>query len=98
MVIIGPNGTVFPKRVNPHPFELLSPEHLLVQALSDPATRADWDGNHKTTTLSDELVNNLYWPFRLLADPVAHRVRILTHRGAIWEVGSEPCRPSVGRA
>lgn len=85
----GPNGPLYPKRVNPHPFELLSAEHLTFRALSNPATRTDWNGNPKGSTVGDELVNNLYWPFRLLADPVAHRVRVLTQRGAIWELGSE---------
>ena len=87
--IVGPDGPVQPKRVNPHPFELLSPEHITLRALTDPATRTDWAGQTKSFYPADEWVNNLYWPFRLLPDPVTHRVHILTHRGAIWEMGSE---------
>lgn len=61
-----------------------------MSAHSDPATKTDWGGNPTTSFLSDdELVNNLYWPFRLLSDPTTQRVRILTHRGAFWELGSE---------
>src|SRR6185369_9229126 len=60
--VIGPDGLPFPppKRVNPHPFELLSAEHITVQALSNPATRSDWSGQPKQANFTDEQVNNLY--------------------------------------
>ena len=86
-IVIGPGD--FLTKVHPHPFELLSPEHITMRALTDPATRTDGAGQPKTTKFSDQFVNNLFWPFRLLADPVTHRVRVLTHRGAVWEMGSE---------
>lgn len=86
--VVGPND--FQTRVHPHPFELLSPEHIDMQAITDTTTRTNWSGQPKSSQFTpEEWVNNLYWPFRLLADPVAHRVRVLTHRGVIWEMGNE---------
>jgi hypothetical protein len=95
--VIGPNGSQFLTRVHPHPFELLTPEHISMQAITDPASRTDWGGQAKTSQFTDEeWVDNLYWPFRLLPDPVAHRVRVLTHRGAFWEMGSESIQTHGG--
>lgn len=37
----------------------------------------------------ESLVNNLFWPFRLFPDAVTKRIRVLTHRGAVWELGAE---------
>jgi hypothetical protein len=85
-------------RVHPHPHELLSPEHVYLATETDPASRrfpADVTPPvlpREDYRVSERRFHNLFWPFRLLADPVANRVRLLTHRGALWSLGGEPLR------
>lgn len=74
--------------VYPFPAELLPSEYIRSQAFHDPATVVDLSGQLVVKTF-DLVYGNLSWPFRLLSDPVAHRVRVLTHRGVFWELGSE---------
>lgn len=92
-------------RVYPHPFELLSAEHVTQETLTDPASIVLLQYNrpehrfvieNRTLVLPREKlrvpekrVNNLFWPFRVLRDPVSNRIRVLTHRGAVWELGAE---------
>jgi hypothetical protein len=85
-------------RIHPHPFEVLSPEHLVLSTLSDPTSRAmqfpapvtpPFDPTKDLDRVPESLVNNLFWPFRLLPDSNSQRIRILTHRGAVWELGAE---------
>lgn len=75
--------------LHPYPFELMSAEHAYLATLSDPATKA-YDPRRAVPTAADERrVHNLWWPFRVFADPVAKRVRVLTNRGLLWELGGE---------
>lgn len=93
------------KRVHPHPFELLSAEHIYTRTSTDPASRflfpttypeLPGDGVHggaprpgENWRTPESEVNNLFWPFRVFVDPLTQRVRVLTHRGAVWELGAE---------
>ena len=71
-------------QVNPYPFELLSAEVTLMQTQSDPATRSGSD-------VGDEpLVSTLFWPYRVLRDPATGTIRLLTHRGMVWQLTGEP--------
>jgi|GEM_PF-3328867 len=98
-------------RVHPHPFELLSAEHIYLRTSSDPASRvmeATFNGPNVALPggppkpgdgwrIPESEVNNLFWPFRLFVDPVSQRIRVLTHRGAVWELGAE-VRQGLGDA
>jgi hypothetical protein len=75
---------------NPYPFELMAPEtvHLLTQ--SDPATRTGVFGTGYSQDSPDEqVVQSLWWPYRVLVDPSSQRVRLLTSRGMLWELTGE---------
>ncbi|HEY2511066.1 MAG TPA: hypothetical protein VGI39_09430, partial [Polyangiaceae bacterium] len=78
-------------RVNPMPYELLTPEQITQQTLSDPASRQNLDGTavSGSTTLTERVAIQPWWPFRLFDDPVSGRIRVLTHRGVLWELGGE---------
>ncbi|HEY6556973.1 MAG TPA: hypothetical protein VI072_06855 [Polyangiaceae bacterium] len=78
-------------QAHPHPMEMWSPEHVYLVTRSSAAARTELNGQPLTTTSarSEDVTNNLYWPFRLLVDPVRQRVRMLTHRGAVSELGGE---------
>jgi hypothetical protein len=81
--------------VYPHPYELWSPEHIQVGAMADPASEVFTATGTPPVLPRDKYrvldwyTYNLFWPFRLLRDPDTGRVRVLTHRGAVWELGSE---------
>lgn len=84
-----------------HPAELLSPEHVYLVSQTDPNSRVypidpkiytDYQPPQlpsQAWRVQERRINNLFWPFRILADPVAKRIRILTDRGAVWELGGE---------
>ena len=80
---------------HPHPLELFSAEHLYLSTLSDPNGRELHPLTRPARSPEDDpltqegVINNLYWPFRLLPDPTTGRIRVLTHRGMIWELGAE---------
>jgi hypothetical protein len=69
-----------PHFVHPHPLELWSPEQVREGVLCDPAQRGG----------ADKELQALFWPFRLFTDPAKKRTLVLTHRGALWQLGSEP--------
>ena len=75
--------------VHPFPMELLPLHSILPQASADPSGQTNLNGEPKPPASFDDTFSNLFWPFRLLADPTTRRVRVLTHRGAFWELGSE---------
>jgi hypothetical protein len=94
----------FGAQVHPHPFELLSAEHVTLKSQTDPHSivllewvkREGWQVTNQPVVLPrdqyrvpEQLLNNLFWPFRVLPDPVTGRIRVLTHRGAVWELGAE---------
>lgn len=91
---LGNSGAVAPwggpllTATHPYPFELMSPEHAYFKTMSDPTTRVHQDGT-TTGSFDERRIPNLWWPFRLLSDPVNKRVRLLTNRGLIWELGGE---------
>lgn len=88
-------------RMHPHPFELASAEHVLLRTHTDPGSIELLDPNsglpsgipvslpRDADRVPESLVNNLFWPFRILPDPTTQRIRVLSHRGALWELGSE---------
>jgi hypothetical protein len=111
---LSPQSVFIPRAVRlfPHPFELLSAEHIYAQASSDPASQlmlgaqpypppaATLPGGtpqlpRDAWRLPESQVNNLFWPFRLFVDPASMRVRLLTDRGVVWELGAE-IRPALG--
>jgi hypothetical protein len=63
-------GGIFLTAVHPHPFELLSPEHITMQALTDAATRTDGTGQPKTGSFFGRLCQQ-----SILAVPAAGRPR-----------------------
>jgi hypothetical protein len=94
----------YSERVSPYPFELMSPEHVTLAMRTDPATQVfspDYPAPvlpHGSWRTVDRLTENLWWPYRILRDPMTKRVRLLTSRGAMWELGGqvlhglgEPC-------
>lgn len=85
----------YSERISPYPIELMSPEHITFQMMTDPASRIfstlvpqpvfpkdAWRAQDRGT-------DNLWWPYRLLRDPATKRVRVLTSRGALWELGGQ---------
>jgi hypothetical protein len=99
-------------RLFPHPFELLSAEHIYSQASSDPQSRIMLGAQpypppspslpggppqlpRDLWRIPESEVNTLFWPFRLFVDPASKRVRLLTDRGAVWELGAE-LRQGIG--
>jgi len=92
-------------RIHPPPFELLSAEHIYLRTTSDPSSRLLYAATYPYSPLPgvhsgppypgeewrtpESEVNNLFWPFQLFVDPASQRVRVLTNRGAIWELGGE---------
>lgn len=88
-------------RMHPHPFELASAEHVLLRTYTDPSSiQLLGTGSPQPLDIAvqlprdkalvpESLVNNLFWPFRILTDPVTQRIRVLSHRGALWELGAE---------
>jgi hypothetical protein len=111
--VFSPQSFLNPRatRLFPHPFELLSAEHIYAQASSDPASQFMFgyqpypqlaglpNGTPQLPRdawrIPESEVNNLFWPFRLFVDPMSMRVRLLTDRGAVWELGAE-IRPALG--
>lgn len=101
-------------RVHPHPRELVADKLIALEPASDPKSRFHVD-NSKNQGIWEQLfpgkddwrametgVSNRAWPFQIFPDPVTGRVRVLTQRGAIWELGAEqrqgigePCQDSV---
>lgn len=74
--------------VHPYPFEMMSPEHGYFKTMSDPPSRVHQDGT-TTGSFGERRVPNLWWPFRVLSDPTTKRVRFLSNRGLLWELGGE---------
>ncbi len=74
--------------VHPFPAELLPLDTVGSKGFHAPGSETTLDGA-PTTRDFDASFGNLAWAFRLLPDPTTQRVRILTHRGNFWELGSE---------
>src|SRR5207247_772178 len=85
-------------QVFPYPSELLSAEHIYLDMRTDPTTRTFPQGSdvwgpivlpQDAWRIADRTLQSLWWPFQVLNDPVNKRVRVLTHRGVLWELGAE---------
>ena len=88
---------------NPYPGELMSAEHVYLTTRTDPDSRtwpAEWGSPPVAITppvlpgeawrVNERRVQNLLWPFVVLPDHGGDgRVRVLTHRGALWELDGE---------
>ena len=78
----------------PYPFELMSAEHVTLVSQTDASARVwdqaverpSWDVQVPATELT---LQNLWWPYRLLRDEASGRIRVLTHRGQLWEMGTQ---------
>lgn len=75
-------------RVHPFPSELLPLDIVGSQGFHAPGSETTL-GGAPTTRDFDRRFGNLAWAFRLFPDPTMQRVRILTNRGNLWELGSE---------
>jgi hypothetical protein len=94
-VRLGTEGTDDPNvrgavQANPYPFELMAPETIRLTTQSAPGSRTGQFGyGYVAATAPEKIVQNLWWPYRVLVDPVASRVRLLTNRGVVWELAGE---------
>lgn len=81
--------------VNPFPIELVSAEHAYLTTQSDAASRVFPAGvtppvlPAESWRVQERRLQNLWWPYRLLSDPIGKRVKMLTNRGLVWELGTE---------
>lgn len=91
-----PSEMTFPRpATHLYPFELTGSEMLLLSGLTDIATATRPNSSEPpgvSPTSYEDLFLQPQWPFRLLADVTRSRVRLLTHRGAMWDLGNEPTR------
>ncbi len=79
-------------QANPYPFELMSAESVQLSMQSAPASRTGNFGYGTASNPPEGVVQNLWWPYRVFVDAVSKRVRVLTNRGALWELGGEVLR------
>jgi hypothetical protein len=79
-------GTV---AVNPYPFELMAPEAIHLQLQSNPTTRTGNFGVFGATGVPEPVVQNVWWPYRILQDPTTQAIRLVTSRGMVWQLQGE---------
>ena len=79
-------------RAYPYPFELMSAENVHQWMESAPASRTGNFYGGSASNPPERIVQNLWWPYRVFVDTGSKRVRMLTNRGAVWELGGEVLR------
>jgi hypothetical protein len=76
--------------IYPHPFELLSAPTVDVKTIADPASRTMAStGQPPTGSVLEEVLLNLWWPYRIFVDYDTNRMLMLTHRGVVWKMGMQ---------